>query len=90
MTSRAPAQQADIIAIELRRIAPARNIRRFYRLDITPDLFGGFLLIRQWGRIGASGRVVTERFDDEADAVAVMAQHSRRKQRRGYLPVAAP
>jgi predicted DNA-binding WGR domain protein len=28
-------------------------MRRFYRLDMQPDLFGGFLLVRQWGRIGA-------------------------------------
>ena len=27
----------------LRRIDPTRNMRRFYRLDIAPDLFGGFL-----------------------------------------------
>jgi len=27
--------------IELRRIDPACNIRRFYRLDVQPDLFGG-------------------------------------------------
>jgi predicted DNA-binding WGR domain protein len=37
-------------ALELRRIDPARNMRRFYRLDMQPDLFGGVLLLRQWGR----------------------------------------
>jgi hypothetical protein len=39
-------------AVHLRRIDPARNMRRFYRLDIQPDLFGGVLLVK-WGRIGA-------------------------------------
>jgi predicted DNA-binding WGR domain protein len=36
-------------ALELRRIDAARNMRRFYRLDMQPDLFGGVLLVRQWG-----------------------------------------
>ena len=71
-------------ALELRRIDPARNMRRFYRLDIEADLFGGFLLVRQWGRIGARGRVVAERFDDATLAAAALAQHAARKARRGY------
>ena len=45
-------------AVELHRIDGARNMRRFYRLDMQPDLFGGVLLVRQWGRIGARGRIV--------------------------------
>ena len=28
-------------ALHLRRIDPSRNMRRFYRLDMQPDLFGG-------------------------------------------------
>ncbi len=71
-------------ALELRRIDPARNMRRFYRLDIEADLFGGFLLVRQWGRIGARGRVVAERFDDATLAAAALARHAARKGRRGY------
>jgi hypothetical protein len=30
-------------AVLLRRIDPARNMRRFYSLDVQPDLFGGVL-----------------------------------------------
>jgi predicted DNA-binding WGR domain protein len=70
--------------LELRRIDAARNMRRFYRLDMQPDLFGGVLLVRQWGRIGARGRVVAERFEDKALAAAALAQHAARKARRGY------
>ena len=43
-------------ALELRRIDDTRNMRRFYRLDMQPELFGGVLLLRQWGRIGARWR----------------------------------
>ena len=43
-------------AVNLRRVDPAPNMRRFYRLDMQPDLFGGVLLAKEWGRIGtASG-----------------------------------
>jgi len=44
--------------VELRRIDPAKNMHRFYRLDVQPDLFGGVLLMKEWGRIGAHGRMV--------------------------------
>ncbi len=33
----------------LRRIDPARNMQRFYRLDVQPDLFGGALLVEGMG-----------------------------------------
>lgn len=46
-------------AVCLRRVDPSRNMRRFYRLDIEPDLLGGVLLMKAWGRIGAHGRVMT-------------------------------
>jgi len=69
-------------AAELHRIDDARNMRRFYRPDMQPDLFGGVLLVRQWGRIGAGGRVVAERYDSAALAAAALAQHAARKARR--------
>ena len=71
-------------AVHLRRIDDTQNMRRFYYLDIQRDLFGGFLLVRQWGRIGAQGRIVTEHFDSTTLAAAALAQHAARKARRGY------
>jgi len=57
--------------IELRRLDPARNMFRFYLLAIEPDLFGGFRLLRQWGRIGwRGGRIKTEHYADNALAAA--------------------
>jgi hypothetical protein len=43
-------------AIILHRTDPAKHMRRFYRLDVQPDLFGAWCLIREWGRIGSAGR----------------------------------
>jgi predicted DNA-binding WGR domain protein len=71
-------------ALHLRRIDPARNMRRFYRLDMQPDLFGGVLLMKEWGRIGARGRIMAERYDSEALAADALQRHADRKKRRGY------
>jgi predicted DNA-binding WGR domain protein len=57
-------------AVTLHRIDPARNMRRFYRLDVRPDLFGGFAFVKEWGHVGARGRVVGEWRMTEALAVA--------------------
>jgi predicted DNA-binding WGR domain protein len=59
-------------ALHLRRIDPARNMRRFYRLDMQPDLFGGVLLVKEWGRIGVRGRVIPEHYDTEAFAAIAL------------------
>jgi hypothetical protein len=48
-------------ALTLHRIDPARNMRRFYRLDVQPDLFGLWLLMREWGRIGRPGQTREDR-----------------------------
>jgi predicted DNA-binding WGR domain protein len=76
-------------AVQLRRVDPARNMRRFYRLDMQPDLFGGVLLVKEWGRIGAHGRTVAERFDSEPLAADALQRQAERKKRRGYTPPTA-
>ena len=73
-------------AVHLRRVDPARNMCRFYRLDVQPDLFGGVLLVKEWGRIGAQGRIVAERYDNEVPALDALQRHAERKRRRGYMP----
>ena len=68
----------------LRRVDDARNMRRFYWLDVQPDLFGGVLLVKQWGRIGTCGRIVDESYHSEALAAEAMQKQAERKRRRGY------
>jgi len=71
--------------IELRRLDPARNMYRFYRLDIVPDLFAGFRLLKQWGRIGGrGGRSKIAHYADGALAAAALQCHAERKRRNGY------
>lgn len=75
--------------LHLRRIDPACNMRRFYRLSVQCDLFGGASLIREWGRIGYRGQVLIETHDDEGKAITALMKLAAVKRKRGYaLPPA--
>lgn len=71
-------------AVVLRRIDPERDMFRFYRLDVQPNLFGGWTFIREWGRIGRPGTVRTLPCPTEAEALAALERQRRRKEGRGY------
>ena len=60
--------------LHLRRIDPACNMRRFYRLSVQRDLFGGACLIREWGRIGYRGQVLIETYEDEGKAITAVPE----------------
>ncbi|MEQ8375280.1 MAG: WGR domain-containing protein [Roseibium aggregatum] len=77
-----PSQQRK--PVHLRRIDPARNMRRFYCLTVQPTLFGGASLIRDWGRIGTRGQTMMETFESPADAARALVRIERTKKRRGY------
>jgi predicted DNA-binding WGR domain protein len=73
----------------LSRVRPDLNEWRYYRLEVWPDLFGGALLMRHWGRIGTAGRQRLDLHPDAGAAVNAMAAIVRAKTRRGYRPRAA-
>ena len=70
-------------AAAVRAYRRAVCMHRFYRLDVQPDLFGGVLLMKEWGRIGAQGRMVAEPYHNEALATAALHEHTERKRWRG-------
>ncbi|QOL82599.1 WGR domain-containing protein [Pseudooceanicola spongiae] len=70
--------------LRLTRIDPGQNTRRFYRVALQPDLFGGCTLIQESGRIGQAGRVRAETFANEGVAVDALIDLRRQKARRGY------
>lgn len=74
----------DPDSLLLNRSDPGRNMARFYRLDIAPDLFGGVTLVRNWGRIGHPGQQRLHWFPDLQGARHEQAAWLRRKLRRGY------
>lgn len=72
------------MAHDLVRIDAERNVFRFYRLDIQPDLFGTVSLIREWGRVGQPGTVRIRTFADVSLAKHDLAETIKRKRRMGY------
>jgi predicted DNA-binding WGR domain protein len=70
----------------MERIDAARNMARYYALDISIDLLGHVLLNRTWGRIGRRGQSMKHVFQNEADAVTLFLHLLRQKRSRGYQP----
>lgn len=66
-----------------------RNMARFYALSIEETLFGQTCLVRRWGRIGTTGRVVQHSFDDEGEALGLFLELLHAKRMRGYRPRSA-
>lgn len=70
--------------VTLLRRDPARNLHRYYRLDVQPDLFGAWCLIREWGRIGGGGQSRSTPYPTADEAQTALERQRRRKERRGY------
>ena len=67
-------QQMEVFptTVDLKRVDLSINMRRFYRMSVQPDLFGGACLVREWGRIGFRGQMMIEFHDDEGKAVTAL------------------
>jgi predicted DNA-binding WGR domain protein len=74
--------------VTLTRTDPGQNMRRFYRLDVQPDLFGGWSLWREWGRLGAGGQVRHDPYPSAQAAECALNAFQRAKERRGYQQAA--
>jgi predicted DNA-binding WGR domain protein len=72
-------------AVTLHRTDPTRNMRRFYRLDVQPDLFGEWCVVREWGRIGQGGQMRIVPYSTMTEAQTALEQQRRIKERRGYV-----
>lgn len=71
-------------SVTLRRVDPAKNMKRFYSLTVERDLLGQCVLVRAWGRIGKSGRVALEPHETEEAAEQALRRVVSVKVRRGY------
>jgi hypothetical protein len=73
-----------IFSVRLEGCDPQRNRWRCYRVQVGHDLFGAWLVIVTFGRIGAPrGRTQTYVADDQADAQCIARACVRR---RGSAP----
>jgi predicted DNA-binding WGR domain protein len=71
-------------SVTLYRVDPSRNMSRFYRLTIQPDLFGNLCFLCEWGRIGRSSRMQITPYQTEGEALLAFHKQRKRKERRGY------
>lgn len=71
-------------ALNLVRTDDQQNRARFYKLDIQPNLFGGWSLVREWGRIGRAGRVCVDFYKTRGVADLALIAKWAEKQKRGY------
>ncbi|TCU08641.1 putative DNA-binding WGR domain protein [Rhizobium sullae] len=70
----------------IERTDEAKNMARFYAMQISMSLFGETCLIRRWGRIGTSGQMMIHHFGREEEAVRLFLDLTRQKRARGYRP----
>lgn len=68
----------------LTRVDADANMARFYELDVEPSLFGDWVLLRRWARIGTWGRMRLVTFRSQEAAQAGCEAQAGRKRRRGY------
>lgn len=59
-------------------------MNRFYVVMVTRALDGGFVVTREWGRIGSPGKVMEAWYPDLDRANAAARALVRRKRARGY------
>ena len=67
----------------LTRTDPARNIDRFYIVDVTPTLFGEWALVREWGRRGSPGTVRLSSYQRRNEADTAEQRTLKRRLQRG-------
>ena len=70
--------------IKLTRSDPSKNMHRFYALQLVPTLFGEWVLVTEWGRIGWPGTVQQKVFQSIDLAKAALEKRQTVKIRRGY------
>ena len=69
----------------LTKIDHSVNQCRYYSLRVDRDLFGGWTLIRQWGRLDKNGGAIRmESFESEEVATNRLIQINQQKRKRGY------
>lgn len=74
--------------LEKRR--PDCNQYRYYAIQVQPTLFGGWIVQREWGRIGHPGTVRETHYPTQQEAQAAGPWWCQRKQRRGYRTMGIP
>lgn len=73
--------------IYLERHDPDKNLHRFYQMFVVPGIFGDWSLVREWGRVGSSGTVHKDWFDNEEEAWIAGQKLQAVKEKKGYQSI---
>lgn len=73
--------------IYLERHDPDKNLHRFYQMFVVPGIFGDWSLVREWGRVGSSGTVRKDWFDNEEEAWIAGQKLQAVKEKKGYQSI---
>jgi predicted DNA-binding WGR domain protein len=63
---------------------PNKPVSRFYRVEISANLFQEFSVLREWGRTGGKGRQIIRLFPDLLSASIAADAVRETNLRRGY------
>ncbi len=70
--------------IYMQKTAEADGPPKFYQVLLQQDLLEGWILIKEWGNQGSSGRVKRELFNSRAAAEQALMQTRDAQVSRGY------
>ncbi|MBF0177252.1 MAG: WGR domain-containing protein [Magnetococcales bacterium] len=73
--------------VYLQRLNPATDLISYYSIQIQPDLWGRWHVIREWGRAGSPGTLRKTPHDELQDAMDALQMLRDRLTREGYLVV---
>jgi predicted DNA-binding WGR domain protein len=69
-------------------IRTARARARFYRVDVSHNLFGEYSVVRAWGASGQAGRQLLVWFSNLREACIAAERWQHRARTRGYQETA--
>ncbi|MHC2358558.1 putative DNA-binding WGR domain protein [Rhizobium leguminosarum] len=81
-----PSMIAQPYQLYIERADPAKNMARYYAMEIGQTMFGEPCLTRRWGRIGKLGQEKHHVFEREEEAVRLFLDLVKQKRARGYRP----
>ncbi|OFA15477.1 hypothetical protein A4U49_12470 [Acidithiobacillus ferrivorans] len=71
------------------KVDPESGQRRFYTAELRQDLWGDWLFIKAWGRIGQRpSKVVIAPVMGAAEALELAGQVAQKRRQHGYVEIA--
>jgi len=73
--------------IYMQTIADENQAPKFYHIHVEQDLFQGWIVTKEWGAQGSSGRIQKKQFANAEDANAEAIESRDKQIKKGYRVV---